>query len=838
MELKEYQIKALSEVKEYLDLLSEWKKKAVDNPDFEIDFPEKAWEKAQIKRPYHSRKNGLGEPLPNFCLKIPTGGGKTLLAVKAIDLINTSYRKKRTGLILWIVPTNQIYNQTIKCLSDRAHPYRQHLDIASGGKTLISEKTDRFAPNDIKENLVVLMLMLPSASRKTKETLRIFKDNGGFQSFFPSEDDRAGHENLLRQVKNLDTFSDENGFWGKQIKTSLGNALRLLSPVIILDEGHKAYSEIAQETLRGFNPSIILELSATPSKESNILVNIFGSELNREEMIKLDLHIINKANPDWKNTLLSSIEKRNFLEKLAVNYEAKTEIYIRPICLIQVERTGKDQRMSKFIHSEDVREYLIKTAGILPEQVAVTSAELKEIKGIDLLSKECPIRYIITKQALQEGWDCPFAYILTTLTNPASKNALTQLVGRILRQPNAKKTKIKELDESYVFTFQQKTVNLLANIRKGFEGEGLGDLASRIITDEDIEKENISGKEKIFKIRDKFKSAVREVVLPVFVIKSNGMLRRVNYDMDIASRIEWNKANLDPIFSLELSMEDEKNVEVAVSLSEDKNEIIKTKEFEKLKDGGLELDSAFLARHLIDIVPNPWVAHRLGEQAISRLLKKYDKAMVINNFVFIIEELRKHLAKEKDRMSKEIFQQLLNDEILRFVVIGKDFGFQFPKKLVVAPNSRSLSRADGQMLQKSLFDFMEDDNFNETEKAVAWYLEDQNRLFFWYRNIARHDYAIQGWRKQKIYPDFIFTRSDENKNNKSDKVFVVETKGIHLAKNDDTEYKESMLNICNKYAKKKNIDELELALKNKDIKFEVVFEDEWKRKVNELLNAG
>lgn len=92
--------------------------------------------------------------------------------------------------------------------------------------------------------------------------------------------------------------------------------------------------------------------------------------------------------------------------------------------------------------------------------------------------------------------------------------------------------------------------------------------------------------------------------------------------------------------------------------------------------------------------------------------------------------------------------------------------------------------------------------------------------------------------KTKNLSDFIFTRSDENKNNKSDKVFVVETKGIHLAKNDDTEYKESMLNICNKYAKKKNIDELELALKNKDIKFEVVFEDEWKRKVNELLNAG
>ena len=207
------------------------------------------------------------------------------------------------------------------------------------------------------------MLMLPSANRQTKEVLRVFKDSGGFQDFFPNEDDIKTQEEVLKNYPNLDTYEKESGFWGKQIKTSLGNTLRMLSPLIILDEGHKAYSKGAQETLRGFNPCLIVELSATPT-QSNVLVDITGRELHREEMIKLDLHVVNKASPDWKDTLLAGIGKRNVLEERAREFEANTGICIRPICLIQVERTGREQRGGKWIHSEQVREYLNRTIGI------------------------------------------------------------------------------------------------------------------------------------------------------------------------------------------------------------------------------------------------------------------------------------------------------------------------------------------------------------------------------------------------------------------------------------------------------------------------------------------
>ncbi len=384
MELKEYQKKTLDQVKIYLDSLAEYRGKyekaiAVD-PDLAIDFPFKAWEKACPELvsgsiSYHSSKNGLGEPLPDFYLKIPTGGGKTILACHAIDLINRIYLKKQTEIVLWIVPTTQIYRQTFSNLKNREHPYRQVLDISSGGRTLILEKLDKFTPLDVKENLVVMLLMLPSASRQNRETLKVFKDSGGFTEFFPLEDDIERNQELLEKFPNLDYFGNHplppfskggmGGFlFGRMAKTSLGNTLRVLNPVIIIDEGHKAYSETARDTIKGFNPSIIVELSATPPKNTNLLVNISGQALNREEMIKLDLNVINKSSPDWKDVMLASKEKRDYLERKAKEYEANTGEYIRPICLVQAERTGKEQRGTKYIHAEDVKEYLIKQCGV------------------------------------------------------------------------------------------------------------------------------------------------------------------------------------------------------------------------------------------------------------------------------------------------------------------------------------------------------------------------------------------------------------------------------------------------------------------------------------------
>ena len=840
MEPKEYQIKTLNQVKRYLDLLFEWKlknEKVIKDigADASIDFPAKAWGKMEgLYQQYSSRRDGLGRPLPCFCFKIPTGGGKTFLAVKTIDLINTVYLKNRTGLVLWVVPSTQIYNQTIRSLRNRDHPYRQHLDIASGGKTLIREKTDLFSPLDISENLVVLMLMLPSANRKTKEVLRMFKDSGGFAEFFPPEDDLEANAHLLEKIPNLDTFEKQSGFWGKQVKSSLGNTLRMLYPVIILDEGHKAYSETAQKTLQGFNPSIILELSATPLDESNKLVDITGIELNREEMIKFDLHIFNKANPDWKETILEAHNHLEMLKGKAREYHANTGKYIRPICLIQVERTGKEQRGKKFIHAEDVREHLINIVGLQPDEVAVKTSEKDELKEVDdvggLMSENCRISYIITKQALQEGWDCAFAYELAILTRPGSKTALTQLVGRILRQPFAKKTGIKELDESYVFCYQQKGAELLEEIRHGFRGEGLGDLTGRIAMDDETSGEE--HEEITAQTREKFKKAADQVILPVFAIRDGNDWRKVNYDMDVASQIPWDNADMTKLNSVTLSMHEEKDIEQVATLSDDQHEVIKLRQSELLKAGALHLDPVFLARHLLDIVPNPWIAYEFGKTVLNKLLTKFPEKVVINNFVFIIEELRKHLAAEKDRLAEKVFRNMISQDKMHFLVIANKIGYKLLKpQKAVAPY---LTKKTNAPLERSLFDPVPAENFNDMERQVAWYLDDQNKLLFWYRNIPKLDYGVQGWQKHRVYADFIFTDADSTGNGFS-RVFVVETKGIHLKGSEDTEYKKRLFNVCNERAKETTLTELGLKLSAKQISFLVIAEDEWQNRFNALF---
>ena len=836
MRLKHYQEKVLKELKEYLSALSEFKVKYERALDFDADvardynFPKRAWERATGRFIYHSKTNSLNEPLPDIYLKVPTGGGKTLVACHAIDNIQKTYLNKQTGLILWVVPSTQIYRQTISALKNREHPYRQVLDISSGGRTLIKEKTEMFNRLDVEENLVVLMLMLQSAYRQNKETLKVFRDQGGFTDFFPREDDFEGHKKLKELIPNLDCFTTEMEVFGTQIKTSLGNTLKVLRPLVVIDEGHRAYGENARNTIRNFNPSFILELSATPPPNSNELVKITGRELHEEEMIKLDIHLTNKTSLDWQDTLLASFEKRNDLEKKAREYEGNTGEYIRPICLIQVERTGKDQKDKKFIHAEDAKEYLIRKCNVPESHIAIKSSEKDDIEGIDLFANDCEIRYIITKQALQEGWDCSFAYVLTMLTNPSSATGITQLVGRILRQPFARKTKIKDLDECYVYTFRQNASTLVRDIKSGLEDEGLGDIAGRIVSD-DAGIDTGGLKDREIKYRSGFKKFEGKIYLPKFVIQEEESWRDMNFEIDILSQIDWEFINIDEIKNLSLQNKQNQEQEIALGLSLEEKELLKeTGRAEK--SGTLEIDEVFLARQITEIIPNPWICFQIGEKAIQILLKKYDRESVAGNFVFIIEELKKILGKERDRLSEQVFRKMVADKKLCFFLITDKGGFELPSRIKVKSN-KQLIRNDNTPIQKSLFDYVPEENINDLEKSVAIYLDEQEKLLWWYRNMSRQDYHIQGWKRNKIYPDFLAADKQEDKDDYGT-VYVLETKGIHL-KNEDTKYKQDVFALCNELGAKKAWKELFDEFPDHDFEFQVVFEDEWQNKINELM---
>jgi type III restriction enzyme len=845
MRLKHYQERVLKQLKDYLGTLSEFKAKYKKILEYDADvamgynFPKRAWESSTGRAIYFSKTNGLGEPLPDVYLKVPTGGGKTLLACHSIDLIQKNFLQRQTGLVLWIVPSNQIFRQTISALRNREHPYRQMLDMSSGGRTLIKEKTDLFNRLDVGENLVVLMLMLPSASRRNKDTLRMFRDSGGFTDFFPPEDDFKGHAELLKCFPNLDCFSSASEVFGTQVKTSLGNTLRIIKPLIVIDEGHKAYSETALDTIRNFNPSFILELSATPPPQSNELVKITGRELHDEEMIKLDIHVINKSTPKWQHTLLSSFEKISELEKKAKEYEANTGRYIRPSCLIQVERTGKDQRDGKYIHAEDAKDFLVKKCNVPVEQIAIKSSEKDDIEGLDLFASDCPVRFIITKQALQEGWDFSFAYVLTILTNPSSATGVTQLVGRILRQPFGQKSQIKMLDECYVYTFKQNASKLVREIKIGLENEGLGDIAGRIVSDEGAADDSLF-KEKNIGYRPGFKKFEGKIYLPKFIVQEKDSWRDVNFDIDLLSQIDWERMELRDVNNITLNP-DQRIGEIDLTIGYDANGFgyLRDKDIYKSK-GTLEIDEAFLARQLGDLIPNPWIAYQKGKEALNIIRNKYqdhkNSKIVEANFVFIIEELKKIIERERNRLAENVFRKLIDDKTLLFFLIEGTGHHQIPSRIKVKGN-KQLVREDNSPIQKSLFEQSFEEEFNEVEKQVAIYLDEQEKLLWWYRNISRQHYHIQGWRKGKIYPDFLAAEINQEDDSEYSTVYVLETKGIQLKGNDDTLYKQDIFRLCNELGGKKPWKELFNDFPDRNFEFQVVFEDEWQSKINSLMKA-
>ena len=507
----DYQDRALSALDDYLAALNAAKANAdavaafaAANPGVRLDVPDfarDAWKAvadagklpaSRANIPHDPRKDGIGRPVPNAVLKVPTGGGKTFLAVQSLSRVFGQYLKKNTGFVLWIVPNEAIYAQTLRHLADRQHPYRAVLDRVSAGRVRIFEKTDRLDKRDIDANLCVMLLMLQSANRETNETLRMFRDRGDVHGFVPPEGEQDKHQDLLRLIPNLDAYG---GTLIAMVKESLGNALRITRPVVVMDEGHRATSDLAYRTLYGFNPCFVLELTATPKdvqprggrnpapgRYQNVLVEVTGKELDREGMIKMPLNLDPRQGTDWRTTLTAALDKLRELADDAAKLRADTNRYIRPIMLVQVERTGKDQRGAGIIHAKDVREWL-KTAGFDDAEIAVKTAETNDLsqpENQDLLSPTNRVRAIITKSALQEGWDCPFAYVLCSLAAQNNLSAMTQLVGRILRQPSAEKTEVAALDECYVITHHAATAEVVDAIKKGLEGDGLGDLVLHV----------------------------------------------------------------------------------------------------------------------------------------------------------------------------------------------------------------------------------------------------------------------------------------------------------------------------------------------------------------------
>ncbi|WP_323013500.1 DEAD/DEAH box helicase [Devosia sp.] len=813
----DYQDRVLETLDGYLDLLKDKKAKAdkvaalaAADPDLGLavpDFTRQAWEamrdagklpRSRVAISFSERQDGCQRPVPNAVLKVPTGGGKTWLAVSAVSRIMGRYLDRNTGFVLWIVPNEAIYAQTLKHLKDRQHPYRQALDRAAAGKVQILEKSDRLDARDVDAQLCVMLLMLQSAGRENKETLKIFRDRGDVHGFFPPEGEQQAHQAAILATPNLDAYQD----LFPMVKDSLGNALRLIRPMVVMDEGHRAVSELAYSTLYGFNPCFVLELSATPvdvqpkggrnphpGRYANVLAEVMGRELDREGMIKMPLNLDPKQGSDWKATLNAALDRLRAIDADAKRLRADTGRYIRPIMLIQVERTGKEQRDAGHIHADDVKDWLL-TVGFDEAEIAIKTAEQNDLsnpENQDLLSPLNRVRAIITKSALQEGWDCPFAYVLCSLAASSNLNAMTQLVGRILRQPGALKTGIGSLDECHVITHHAGTADVVNAIKGGLERDGLGDLVLEVAQGDTATNGKVT---RALPRRADFAST--EIYLPRVMVAEGGDVRDLDYETDVLAGIDWR--GFDPAAIAARIPENAQAAESQlqrISLADNGDDLI-VGETVAVNPELLVFDPAYAVRMISDFVPNPFVGREIVGALLAALRARgFDAARLGSLSGLIVEELRKGLDAERAARAEALFKVGVAAGRIQFRlrIDGRNWRMPFAVETTEPVNGRQVVSKTGGPLDKSLFAPVYEADLNGAEQDVAVYLDGEKALTWWHRNVARSQYGIQGWRRARIYPDFIFAVRHEGE---AAKITVLETKGDQLD-NLDTAYKRDVL---------------------------------------------
>lgn len=464
-ELKEYQRAALETLSEYFQACTQH-----NDPD--AAFYLLTRQRFGQGLPYRPVP-GMDAAMPYVCVRVPTGGGKTVLACDAIGRATRELLHADRALVLWLVPSNAIREQTLAALRNRRHFYRRTLEAALGAITVLDVSEALYLSRPTLDTETVIIVATLQAFRvEETEGRKVYETNGALMPHF------AGLPAALTQ--GLEQLEDGT------LVCSLANVLRLRQPIVIVDEAHNARTPLSFETLARFRPACILEFTATPDTQaspSNVIHTVSAAELKAEEMIKLPVQFHRRDN--WQELLADAVSARDQLEQLARREQQLTGEYIRPIMLIQAQ----PRRGPAPITVDTV-------IGALQHDHRIPAAQIKEATGDnnelyaipDLAAPHCPVRYIVTVQALREGWDCPFAYVLCSVAELRASTAVEQILGRVLRMPAARRKQTPELNRAYAFATSAsfaETANALrdALVENGFNRQEIGDLMATTTTE-------------------------------------------------------------------------------------------------------------------------------------------------------------------------------------------------------------------------------------------------------------------------------------------------------------------------------------------------------------------
>jgi type III restriction enzyme len=438
----------------------------------------------QARRPVHDAfhtvtgRDFLDVPqmpgVPYVCLRVPTGGGKTLIAAHAVGTVAKRLGHQDRPLCLWVTPSTTIRDQTLRGLRDRNHPYHLAMRETLGVPLEVLTLEEALSANRsmMSSSAVIVVTTIQSYRIDEETNRRIYQDNGYLMDHFTT---------LPEWVRKQMT-EPETG----RVSLSLANVMKLRGPIVIMDEAHNARTKTSFDSLARMGPLAVLELTATPIQEhdpakdiyaSNVLHAVSALQLKREGMIKLPVDLESREN--WLDVVALTVERRTALAAQAAAWCKTSGRYVRPIALLQAQPKSK----TKETHTADIiKAALIDKLKVPAESIRIATGDKDELGDEDLSKPECRVNYVITVDKLREGWDCPFAYVLGSVGNVATETAVEQLLGRILRMPHATPTGVPELDRAYAVVQSEDVAKTASNLadsmvnRCGFDWVSVGDV--------------------------------------------------------------------------------------------------------------------------------------------------------------------------------------------------------------------------------------------------------------------------------------------------------------------------------------------------------------------------
>ena len=820
MELKRFQKQVISDLNRYCELLNSTNSVSKAYTDF--------WAEKNVIVGFGGMPsyNNTIENTPHVCFKVPTGGGKTFLACNALKTIFDNLPSKKAKLVVWLVPSEAILTQTLKNLSDPSHPYRQKIEAHFNGRVQVYSKQQvldgqQFNPTTVNEQLCIIVMSFDSFRIRNKEGRKVYQENGNLQPF-------------AKFIETPDTLIDNVD------ETALIQVFNQLSPVVIVDESHHTTGDLSIEMLKNLNPSFILDLTATPRANSNIISYVDAAQLKAENMVKLPVIVYNR--PSQEEVIADALDLRNKLDELA---QTKTDgRYIRPIVLFQAQ-PKQAENVETF---EKLKKRLVDN-GIPEEEIAIKTADINELKNVDLQSPDCKIKYIITVNALKEGWDCPFAYILATLANKTSTVDVEQILGRVLRLPYTQQNESKFLNLSYVLTCSNDFHTTITKVIKGLNDAGFSEKEYRIAEEKPIVTTPVPVQEKVdFVTEEEFLQFDDDALKEIIDRRQNAdetsaidaMLESAEANSD-AYDTALKQAEAEPAGDLPLEVRSKVNTypiyeqfrEEALSLEipqffvktppsiftmlnpDDKSLLTKEDLSDgftlKDKDATIDFGSALESVVEVDVQKNerpkyrqlseteseyfkgmlknlpPESRVRTCKGTIKGILEKIDCVASSDLTAYIDRIVENMNADELAAMEKNIYGYAtkIKTKIERLLDEYRKDKFKNmleTGKIECLPSFRLKREINPGnpfgLLSKSLY--RSEQAVNGFELKVIEKVSSLPNIKWWHRNMDRLEFCINGYLNH--YPDFIVMTN-------SGKIVMVETKGEHLTSNDDSREK-------------------------------------------------